>query len=123
MTLEHVIADACWRVVVEQIDGEEADASLAELCGELAQTLLTASDEHERGAGLAREPPGGGFADSAGGAGDEHDSGSAVWINALCHGFLDSFGGGGGVGRVRDALGCPLRRAGTQSATGGGACG
>ena len=98
VTLEHVIADARGRVVVEQVDGEEAHALLAELGGELAQALLPARDEHERGAGLAREPSGGGLADPAGGAGDEHHAGSAGWIDALCHGFLGSFEDGGGVG-------------------------
>jgi hypothetical protein len=72
VALEHVRADTRGRVVVEQVDGEEADAPLTQLGGERAQALLTTGDEHERRVGLARETARGGFADAAGGAGYEH---------------------------------------------------
>ncbi len=71
VAFEHVLADALGRVVVEQIDGEHADAILAQLGGERAQALLAAGDEHERAAGLAREPARGRLADAAAGAGDQ----------------------------------------------------
>ena len=86
VALEHVLADARGRVLVEQVDGEEADALLAQLERERAQALLAAGDEHERGGGLAREPAGGGLADAAGGAGDEHDArtmSGSCWAGAL----------------------------------------
>ena len=80
--VEHVIADARGRVVVEQVDRKEARAPVtahgggaAELGREVAQALLAASDKHERGSGLAGEPARGGLADAAGGAGNQHDFG------------------------------------------------
>ena len=69
MALEHVLVHAPGCVVVEQIDGDEADAPLTELGGERAQALLAAGDEHEQGVRLPREPARGGFADATGGAG------------------------------------------------------
>ena len=48
-------------------------APLAELGGERAQALLAPGDEHERGAGLAREAARGGLADAARGACYQHD--------------------------------------------------
>jgi hypothetical protein len=95
--LDHVLVDARGRVVVEQVEREEAhgprgaDAcGAAELCGEHAQALLAARDEHERGARLRGEAARGGFADPAGCARDQHHSRIAGGVGWLWHGLASS---------------------------------
>jgi hypothetical protein len=87
VALEHVIANLRWCVLVEEIHGDDARALLAELGGQRAQALLAPRDEHQRGAGLAREPPRGRLADPAGGTGDEHDPRSGCGVRWFCHGL------------------------------------
>ena len=79
-----MLEDARRGVVVEQVGGEEADA-LAELVGERAQALLAPGDEHQRPAGLAREPPRGRLADAARGAGDEHHARRGRGVTCVWH--------------------------------------
>jgi hypothetical protein len=80
--LEHMLAHARGRVLVEQVGRKEAHARGAahgggapERGGEIAQALLAAGDEHECGFGLAGEAAGGGLADAARGSGNQHDFG------------------------------------------------
>ncbi len=86
VVLEHVLADARGRVVVEQVDGDEADAAARRArSASAAQALLAPGDEHERRAGLAREAARGRFADAAGGAGDEHHACVVLVVDRFCH--------------------------------------
>ena len=85
VTLEQMVVDARWRIVVEQVHSQVAHTLLPKLSGERTQTLLAAGDEHQRGAGLAREPARGRLTDSAGGTGDEHDGAVVGVMHRLCH--------------------------------------
>ena len=69
--LLHVRADARGRVFVEEIDGNPADALLAQRGGQRAQAILTSRDEYERGARLAGETASRRFADPAGSSCDQ----------------------------------------------------
>ena len=80
--------------------------SLAEHGGQIAQALLAARDEHERGARLAREPPRGRLADAAGGAGDHGDQRRSLGAVSCCHDSARISVGGSVRARV-----LPIRRA------------
>lgn len=71
MALEQMLTYLCGGVLVEQIDGDEARALLAQLCCEGAQTLLAARDEDERCPRLAGKALRRCLAKPAGGAGDD----------------------------------------------------
>jgi len=70
VALGDVVADQRGRILVGQVDGDEAHAVLAEGAGQCAQALLAAGDEHERCVRLTGESARGRFPDPAGGAGD-----------------------------------------------------
>ena len=93
VALEHVLADARRRVLVQEVDGDVAHAALAEQRGQRLQTLLAAGDQHQRRPRLTDEAVCGRLADAAGCAGDEHDAGLALSVNRLSHDFLAVCGG------------------------------
>jgi len=72
VALEDMLADACRRLVVHEIDRDPAGPLGADRGGERGQSLLATSHQYERGGGLARETAGGRLSDSARGARDEH---------------------------------------------------
>jgi hypothetical protein len=71
VALEQMLMYLRGGVLVEQVDGDEARALLAQLCCKGAQTLLTARDEDERCPGLAGKALRRRLAKAAGGAGDD----------------------------------------------------
>ena len=106
VVLGDVLEDARGCVLLDEVGGDEGGPLGSERGGEGAQAILAAGDEHERCAGLAGEPPGGGFADSAGGAGDDDDgvrgSGSCLWDVLL--GKVPA-AAGRGIGRLASPIG------------------
>ncbi len=91
VALGDVRADPLGRVLVRR--GRQP-TQLTRLCaqrrrqrgGQLAQPLLAARDEHERSARLARQPPGGGLADAAGGARHERHRRLAMGVASAADG-------------------------------------